>query len=54
MGAGSTRANVTLCLSALTDALREQGFQPRGDALAAAAECYRGARAEDLARAPRD
>ena len=40
MGSGSTRANVTLCLAALTAALREQGFDARSDALAAAAQVY--------------
>ena len=40
MGASSTRRHVTLCLSALADALGQQGFTPKGDALAAAAEVY--------------
>ena len=40
MGAACTRRNVTLCLSALSTTLREQGFTPKGDALAAAAERY--------------
>jgi len=31
MGAGSTRDNVTLCLEALSEALREQGFHPEHD-----------------------
>lgn len=38
MGAGSTRANLTLCLSALDAALREQGHRPPADPLAAAAQ----------------
>ncbi len=37
MGAGSTRKNVTLCLSALSSVLADQGFALRGDPLAAAA-----------------
>ena len=37
MGASCTRRHVTLCLAALGEALREQGFTPKGDALAAAA-----------------
>ena len=31
MGAGSTRDNVTLCLEALAESLREQGFDPKHD-----------------------
>lgn len=42
MGAGSTRRNVTLCLSALETALRTQGVRPRDDALAAADAAYAG------------
>lgn len=40
MGAGSTRRNVSLCLSGLTAALTDQGHTVGGDALAAAAEVY--------------
>jgi len=40
MGAGSTRRNVTLCLSALASALAGEGFRPEGDPLEAAAEVY--------------
>jgi alanine-glyoxylate transaminase/serine-glyoxylate transaminase/serine-pyruvate transaminase len=40
MGAAASRRNVDLCLAALTSALRSQGFTPRGDGLAAAAEVY--------------
>lgn len=40
MGAGSTRRNVSLCLSGLTAALTDQGHLAGGDALAAAAEVY--------------
>jgi alanine-glyoxylate transaminase/serine-glyoxylate transaminase/serine-pyruvate transaminase len=40
MGAGSTRRNVTLCLSALASALAAEGFRPTGDALAGAAAVY--------------
>jgi len=36
MGAACTRRNVTLCLSALSSALRAEGFTPRADPLAAA------------------
>ena len=36
MGAGATRENVSLCLSALSEALREQGFSPNPDAVARA------------------
>ncbi len=38
MGAASTPRNVTLCLAALGDALRAEGFSPTGDGVAAAAE----------------
>jgi alanine-glyoxylate transaminase / serine-glyoxylate transaminase / serine-pyruvate transaminase len=41
MGAGSTRANVTFCLSALERALAEQGWKA-DSALQAADEAYRG------------
>lgn len=40
MGAGSTRRNVMLCLSALRDALAAQGHAPPGDPLAAAQAAY--------------
>ncbi len=40
MGSGSTRRNVTLCLSALHTALRTQGFRPQDDPLAAADAAY--------------
>ena len=40
MGAGSTRRNVTLCLAALAEILRSQGYTPTGDPLAAAAQVY--------------
>ncbi len=40
MGAGSTRRNVMLCLSALRSALRAQGGRVSGDPLAAAEEAY--------------
>ena len=40
MGHGSSRENVELCLRSLTAALQEQGFEPAGDALAAAAEVF--------------
>ena len=43
MGAGSTRRNVELALTALTAALSEQGLKARGDALAAAHASYAGA-----------
>lgn len=36
MGAGSTRENLTLCLTGLAEALREQGFATNPDALARA------------------
>lgn len=36
MGAGATRENVTLCLTALSEALREQGFATNPDAVARA------------------
>lgn len=36
MGSGSTRRNVTLCLTALASALRTQGFTPKADPIAAA------------------
>ena len=42
MGAGATRHHVTVCLSALSSALRSQGHTP-GDGLAAAAEVYAAA-----------
>ena len=41
MGAGSTRRNVTLCLSALQAALEAQGFRPNSDPLEAAACRYK-------------
>lgn len=40
MGHGSTRQNVSLCLTALGQALKEQGFAPRADALAASGAIY--------------
>ncbi|MFT7670024.1 MAG: alanine-glyoxylate transaminase/serine-glyoxylate transaminase/serine-pyruvate transaminase [Planctomycetota bacterium] len=40
MGAGSTRRNVMLCLTALRSALSAQGRVPTGDALAAAEAAY--------------
>lgn len=40
MGAGASRQNVSLCLTALEHALRAQGFTPNGDALAASAAVY--------------
>lgn len=40
MGFGATRRNVSLCLAALASALARSGFQPRGDALLAAAAVY--------------
>jgi alanine-glyoxylate transaminase / serine-glyoxylate transaminase / serine-pyruvate transaminase len=40
MGYSSTRQNVSLCLTALGQALRAQGFTPKGDALAASAAVY--------------
>lgn len=40
MGAGSTRRNVTLCLSGLRAALEDQGYSVPGDPLAAAAAAY--------------
>lgn len=40
MGESCTRGHVTLCLSALTEALRAQGFKVKDDGLAAAAEVY--------------
>lgn len=40
MGEGSTRRNVTLCLSALTTLLREQGFRTHDDPIAAAASVW--------------
>lgn len=40
MGAGATRNHVTTCLGALHTALVTQGFAPRGEPLAAAAEAY--------------
>ncbi len=40
MGASSKRANVELCLTALSSALAVQGFAPRGDAIAASAAAY--------------
>ncbi len=43
MGAGSTRRNVTLCHAALADALREQGWKPKGDPLASAGAVYASA-----------
>jgi len=43
MGAGSTRRNVTLCLSALASALQAQGHPVGADGLAAADAFYAGA-----------
>jgi alanine-glyoxylate transaminase / serine-glyoxylate transaminase / serine-pyruvate transaminase len=40
MGTACTRRNVTLCLAALTEALRAQGVRVAGDALAAAADVW--------------
>jgi alanine-glyoxylate transaminase/serine-glyoxylate transaminase/serine-pyruvate transaminase len=40
MGYSSTRQNVSSCLTALAQALRAQGFTPKGDALAASAAIY--------------
>ena len=40
MGEGATRRNVELCLTALTSALRAQGYRAGGDALAAARAIY--------------
>jgi alanine-glyoxylate transaminase/serine-glyoxylate transaminase/serine-pyruvate transaminase len=40
MGASATRRNVAVCLGALGGALASQGFKPKGDALAAAAEVF--------------
>jgi alanine-glyoxylate transaminase / serine-glyoxylate transaminase / serine-pyruvate transaminase len=40
MGASSSRQNVMLCLTALGQALRAQGFAARGDALGASAAVY--------------
>jgi alanine-glyoxylate transaminase / serine-glyoxylate transaminase / serine-pyruvate transaminase len=40
MGTACTRRNVTLCLAALTEALRAQGVRAAGDALAAAADVW--------------
>ena len=40
MGAGATRRNVSLCLTALGAALASQGHRPGDDALAAAGEVY--------------
>ena len=40
MGSSSSRQNVSLCLIALGQALRAQGFKPGGDALAASASVY--------------
>jgi alanine-glyoxylate transaminase / serine-glyoxylate transaminase / serine-pyruvate transaminase len=40
MGASSSRQNVMLCLTALGQALRAQGFAARGDALSASAAVY--------------
>jgi len=40
MGSGSTRRNVTLCLSGLRAALEAQGHVVPGDPLAAAAASY--------------
>src|SRR5690606_11012695 len=33
MGSSATRGNVSLCLAALSEALRAQGFSPAGDPL---------------------
>jgi alanine-glyoxylate transaminase/serine-glyoxylate transaminase/serine-pyruvate transaminase len=40
MGEGATRRNVELCLTALTSALRAQGYRAGDDALAAARAVY--------------
>ncbi|MGM0576165.1 MAG: pyridoxal-phosphate-dependent aminotransferase family protein [Myxococcota bacterium] len=40
MGTAATRRNVTLCLEALTDGLRREGFTPEADGPAAAREVY--------------
>jgi len=40
MGASASRHHVSLCLTALSQALRAQGFTPKGDALAASAAVY--------------
>jgi len=40
MGHGSRRENVEFCLRALTTALQDQGYEPAGDALGAAAGVY--------------
>jgi alanine-glyoxylate transaminase/serine-glyoxylate transaminase/serine-pyruvate transaminase len=42
MGAGSTRRNVSLCLTALASALARQGHEVPEGALAAAAAVYEG------------
>jgi alanine-glyoxylate transaminase/serine-glyoxylate transaminase/serine-pyruvate transaminase len=44
MGGSATRRHVSLCLSALGQALAEQGFRPASDPLAAAAAVYAAAR----------
>jgi alanine-glyoxylate transaminase/serine-glyoxylate transaminase/serine-pyruvate transaminase len=40
MGASASRQHVSLCLTALGQALRAQGFAPEADALAASAASY--------------
>jgi alanine-glyoxylate transaminase/serine-glyoxylate transaminase/serine-pyruvate transaminase len=40
MGAGSTRRNITLCLTALQTALGAQGFKVKGDPLGAVQAAY--------------
>ncbi|MCA9545579.1 MAG: alanine--glyoxylate aminotransferase family protein, partial [Myxococcales bacterium] len=42
MGAASTPRNLTLCLSALSASLQAEGFKPKADPLAAAAEVLAG------------
>jgi alanine-glyoxylate transaminase/serine-glyoxylate transaminase/serine-pyruvate transaminase len=44
MGGSATRRHVSLCLSALSQALAEQGFRPASDPLVAAAAVYTSAR----------
>ncbi len=43
MGSSASRQNVSLCLTALGQALRAQGFTPADDALAASASVYEAA-----------
>jgi alanine-glyoxylate transaminase/serine-glyoxylate transaminase/serine-pyruvate transaminase len=40
MGASSTRRHVMLCLAALDEALRDQGYVPPGDPIRAASATY--------------